>query len=77
MEVLTRSLGLSVLRRISTASNSTAFPLSQRYLFFTISTTSFGLGVADAMYHGLEAQWKGNNNGDGEWGRGGQGMREE
>ena len=50
----TLSLGLRVRRMISAASNSLSRPsLVRKLLFFTINTTSFGLGVAEAMYHGL------------------------
>ena len=47
----TLSLGLSVLKIISAASKSR---LASGYgLFLMTITTSFGLGVAEALYHGL------------------------
>lgn len=57
MILLTLSLGLSVRRIMSAASNSRSL-LVRKLLFFTISTTSFGLGVAEAIYQGLEGMGK-------------------
>lgn len=57
MILLTLSLGLSVRRIMSAASNSRSL-LVRKLLFFTISTTSFGLGVAEAIYQGLEGTGK-------------------
>ena len=54
MNLLTLSLGFKVRRMMSAASKSRFLLLLERNkLFFTISTTSFGFGVADAMYQGL------------------------
>ena len=50
-EELTLSLGLSVLSMMSAASNSLI--VWGMKLFLITITTSLGLGVADALYHGL------------------------
>ena len=54
-ETHTLSLGLSVLRMMSAASKSRL--VWSTGLFFITITTSFGLGVADALYHGLRGRW--------------------